>query len=620
MSTFTRIAIVDADKCKPHLCKLGNNGIQPCRRICPVNLQNKECITIEKTAVISEILCLPHCGMCIKVCPYKAISIVNLPRNIETDRTHRFNNNGFILHRFIVPTRGKILGIIGQNGIGKSTILNILSGTMKPNFGIIDDEIVPDDEVKDIEDIGSNKKKVYKQFFKNSETKKFMKLVNDGKLTISHKVQHIDNILKNENSKTVDEFIVDSKGDRLTFYMTLLELTNIPLTQKLGELSGGELQRLVVALTCAKVADVYIFDEPTNYLDVKQRLLLAEAIYSLKTDDNYVIVCDHDFTTLDYIADNVFMLYGQPSVYGIASQTHNLREGLNQYLDGYITSENMRFRKNGIDFKLRNPYDYLSGRIQSTYPPMTKTFPSIEINIQGGSYAPSEIIVLLGENGTGKTTFLRLLAGQIDYDNKLETDVLPLNNKIISFKQQRLRSNNDIDMTVEQLLFKMIGSVYYDANFKDEVLNELNIHSIKDNKINKLSGGELQRVSLSICLGNVSADIYLIDEPSAFLDIEYRLIVSKMLRRYIYNHNKTAFIIEHDILMGSYLADKVIVFKKEKNVSIVTPPLTSEVGLSTFLKELNVTMRKDDQSGRPRINSFDSTKDKEQKKTGNYFE
>lgn len=705
MDKFTRIAIIDPEKCKPTKCN------QECRRICPVVQIGKQCITVDKTinvpAQISETLCI-GCGMCAQKCPYDAIQIVNLPKSLENDKTHRFKNNGFILHRFPIPKPGKIMGLVGANGIGKSTILNILSGQTIPNFGLVK-EIAPDLPEVDIEDIFVKNKRAnskntldkaneapsswsdkffkdvvqknkFLKQFKNAETIKFMKLVSENKLVFSVKQQHIDQLLLTDGEVTVSDYLKRFPYDNLQTYLDLLDLAVImpTSTQKINSLSGGELQRLCIAITCSKPADVYIFDEPTNYLDVKQRMKVALAIHSLLPEETgesagstascykYVFVVDHDISILNYICDYVCMLYGKAAVYGIVSQPHNIGEGLNQYLEGFITSENMRFRPDGVNFKLRNPYDALSGRISSNYPAMVKTFftedkPSLQINISSGTYAHSELIVLLGQNGAGKTTFLKLLAGQLEPDKpkkkikkekvvkeitlekvvegveggegaeeeeeegeEVEEDIpKALSKLVISFKQQRLNLAKDIpkgtEVTVEQFLVKRIGMTYYDSAFKHEVLNSLDIDNIKDNLITKLSGGEMQKVALSLCLGNTDAQIYLIDEPSAFLDVEQRINVSKLLRRYIYQNNKTAFIVEHDILMASYLADKVIVFQRNEGMTVVFKPETPEVGLQLFLQELDITMRRDDDNGRPRINKPNSQKDREQKKSGHYL-
>ncbi len=129
---LTRIAIVNNDKCKPKRCR------QECKKSCPVVRMGKLCIEVtpnDKIAKISEELCI-GCGICVKKCPFEAISIINLPSNLSRDTTHRYGQNTFKLHRLPTPRPGEVLGLVGTNGIGKSTALKILAGKLKPNLGL----------------------------------------------------------------------------------------------------------------------------------------------------------------------------------------------------------------------------------------------------------------------------------------------------------------------------------------------------------------------------------------------------------------------------------------------------------------------------------------------------
>ena len=131
---LTRVAIVNADRCKPKKCR------QECKKSCPVVKIGKLCIEVkstDKVAFLSETLCI-GCGICVKKCPFEAIQIINLPKNLDKETTHRYGPNTFKLHRLPTPRAGLVLGLVGTNGIGKSTALKILAGKLKPNLGKFD--------------------------------------------------------------------------------------------------------------------------------------------------------------------------------------------------------------------------------------------------------------------------------------------------------------------------------------------------------------------------------------------------------------------------------------------------------------------------------------------------
>jgi ATP-binding cassette subfamily E protein 1 len=97
----------------------------------------KEAIRLDKDdgkAYVSELIC-SGCGICVRKCPFDALRIVNLPDELETDHLHRFGPNAFTLYRIPVPRRGSVVGLLGRNGTGKSTLLRVLSGELIPNLG-----------------------------------------------------------------------------------------------------------------------------------------------------------------------------------------------------------------------------------------------------------------------------------------------------------------------------------------------------------------------------------------------------------------------------------------------------------------------------------------------------
>lgn len=595
----TRIAIVSEDKCKPKKCR------QECKRSCPVVKTGKLCIEVlptSKIAFISENLCI-GCGICVKKCPFDAIQIINLPTNLDSQVTHRYSANSFKLHRLPTPRPGQVLGLVGTNGIGKSTALKILAGKQKPNLGRYDDPPEWQEIIR---------------YFRGSELQNYFTKMLEDDIKAIIKPQYVDNIpraIKGPVQK-VGELLklrMEKPDDTVKQYIKILELKNV-LKRDVSALSGGELQRFAIGMSCVQEADVYMFDEPSSYLDVKQRLNAAQIIRSLLNPTSYVICVEHDLSVLDYLSDFVCILYGVPSVYGVVTLPSSVREGINIFLDGHIPSENLRFRSEALQFRMSDAQDQLE--VDATrafnYPSMKRTQGDFKLTVESGDFSDSEILVMMGENGTGKTTLIRLLAGAIPADDGKQIPKLN-----VSMKPQKIAPK--FPGTVRQLFFKRIRAQFLNPQFQTDVVKPLKIESIIDQEVQHLSGGELQRVAIVLALG-LPADIYLIDEPSAYLDSEQRIICSKVIRRFILHNKKTAFIVEHDFIMATYLADKVIVFDgTPSKEAFARTPESLLTGCNRFLKNLNVTFRRDPNSFRPRINKLDSQMDKEQKLSGNYF-
>ncbi|KAJ8990211.1 Fe-S cluster-binding ribosome biosynthesis protein [Exophiala dermatitidis] len=500
-----------------------------------------------------------------------------------------------------MPRPGQVLGLVGTNGIGKSTALKILSGKLKPNLGRYDNP-------PDWEEI--------LKYFRGSELQNYFTKVLEDDLKAIVKPQYVDQLPRAIKGpvKTVKPLIeAKSELGNLDHIMDVLELRNVA-DREIGLLSGGELQRFAIALVCVQKADVYMFDEPSSYLDVKQRLSAAKTIRELLRPDDYVIVVEHDLSVLDYLSDFICVLYGKPAVYGVVTLPASVREGINIFLDGNIPTENLRFREESLTFRLTEAgEDYMVDKARAfEYPTMEKTLGNFHLKIESGRFTDSEIIVMMGENGTGKTTFCKMLAG-IEKPDGLQK-VPPMN---ISFKPQKITPK--FQGTVRQLFFKRIKASFLNPQFQTDVYKPLKIDDFIDQEVQNLSGGELQRVAIVLALG-LPADIYLIDEPSAYLDSEQRIIAARVIKRFIMHSKKTAFIVEHDFIMATYLADRVIVFDGKPSVNArANTPESLLTGCNKFLKNLDVTFRRDPNSYRPRINKYQSQMDQEQKLAGNYF-
>ncbi|XP_019621700.1 PREDICTED: ATP-binding cassette sub-family E member 1 isoform X2 [Branchiostoma belcheri] len=592
---LTRIAIVNNDKCKPKKCR------QECKKSCPVVRMGKLCIEVtpaDKIAFISEELCI-GCGICAKKCPFEAISIINLPSNLEKETTQRYSANSFKLHRLPIPRPGEVLGLVGTNGIGKTTALKILAGKQKPNLGRFDD---PPDWTEIL------------MYFRGSELQNYFTKILEDDLKAIMKPQYVDQIPK--AVKGTVQSLLDRKDETGTQNEICIELDLTRVRDRnVEDLSGGELQRFACAVVCIQNADIFMFDEPSSYLDVKQRLKTALAIRRLVAADRYVIVVEHDLSVLDYLSDFICCLYGVPGAYGVVTMPFSVRDGINIFLDGFIPTENLRFRDMSLIFKVSETADKeeeIKKFRRYGYPDMTKQLGDFRLRVKEGEFTDSEIIVMLGENGTGKTTFIRMLAGRLKPDEGGEIPVLN-----VSYKPQKISPKSQ--GTVRQLLHERIRDAYIHPQFISDVMKPLDMEKIIDQEIQTLSGGELQRVALALCLGK-PADVYLIDEPSAHLDSEQRLAAAKVIKRFILHAKKTGFVVEHDFIMATYLADRVIVFEGiPSKDSLANSPQMLLTGMNKFLESLEITFRRDPNNFRPRINKLNSVKDSEQKRSGNYF-
>eukprot|EP00746_Dinoflagellata_sp_MGD_P088165 gnl/MRDRNA2_/MRDRNA2_34910_c0_seq1.p1 gnl/MRDRNA2_/MRDRNA2_34910_c0~~gnl/MRDRNA2_/MRDRNA2_34910_c0_seq1.p1 ORF type:complete len:612 (-),score=120.63 gnl/MRDRNA2_/MRDRNA2_34910_c0_seq1:189-2024(-) len=592
-----RIAIVSADRCKPKKCK------QECKKFCPVVRTGKLCVEASKDSKIcwiSEPLCI-GCGICVKKCPFEAISIINLPKDLGKETTHRYGANTFKLHRLPVPRPGQVLGLVGTNGIGKSTALKVLAGKLKPNLGKFDNP-------PDWQEILA--------YFRGSELQTYFTRILEDRLKATIKPQYVDHIPKQVAGK-VDE-ILEKKNERDQKDALLVELDLAHLKEReISALSGGELQRFAIAVVAVLDANVYMFDEPSSYLDVRQRMKASKVIRGLIKDDNYIIVVEHDLSVLDYLSDFVCCLWGSAGAYGVVTMPFSVREGINIFLDGFVPTENLRFREVSLTFKVSEQVDVdESDRMNKTeYPDLTKKMGTFELNVEAGNFSNSEIIVMLGQNGTGKTTFIRMLAGLLAPDSAEAQEEMPKLN--VSYKPQTITAK--FQGTVRELLHAKIRDAFIHPQFVSDVTKPMLIDAIIDQEVQHLSGGELQRVAIVLSLGK-PADIYLIDEPSAYLDVEQRIVAARVLKRFILHAKKTAFVVEHDFIMATYLSDRVVVYEGEPGIKCTaTAPSSLLEGMNRFLAQLEITFRRDPTNFRPRINKLESVKDREQKEKGSYF-
>ena len=308
-----------------------------CHAFCPPVRNGQECIVMDdKTGKphISEPLCI-GCGICINKCPHDALIITQLPSELETDMIHRYSMNGFRLFRLPSPSKDSVIGILGPNGMGKSTALNILAGQLIPNLGDYTAEEVW------LEDAISSLPK--------GELRDYLNLVLESGVKISVKPQYVDHLPKVATGPVIDLLSKVDENETLHENAELLGISHI-LERDIGKLSGGELQRVAICATLLKDADVYFFDEPSSYLDIHERMRIVKIIQGL-AENKRVIVIEHDLAVLDVLADLIHIVYGQKGAFGIFTPARPTRTAINVYLDGFLPEQNVRIRDKPIKFQ-----------------------------------------------------------------------------------------------------------------------------------------------------------------------------------------------------------------------------------------------------------------------------
>jgi ATP-binding cassette subfamily E protein 1 len=469
---------------------------------------------------------------------------------------------------------------------------------MEPNMGKYDAPPTKEDILK---------------FFEGKQLYDYIAGVYRGDIKAVHKPQYVDKIPKVVKG-TVGEVLkrLDERN-MLEKIIDDLELRHLK-NRDISILSGGELQRVAIATAIIRDAQIFLFDEPSSFLDIYQRTRAARIIRNQADEEKMIVAAEHDLAVLDYMSDDVFILYGEPDVYGIVSNVHTVREGINLYIKGYLPDENVRFRESPIVFHEKPPVETQDKKYNLLeWSKLVKDYGEFKLEVKAGGISMGEVIGILGNNGIGKTTFIKILAGveKPDEGGIKRTDIN------VSYKPQYI--SGEIQGNVEMLLRKVAGKKFAESWYKAEVIEPLHVKMLLDKEINVISGGELQRVAIAECLSR-DADIYLLDEPSAYLDVEERLAVARAIRRITKMRGVTAFVVEHDIVALDFIADKLMVFDGQAGVyGFAGDPVTLEKGMNSFLEQMEVTFRRDQDTKRPRVNKLDSRLDREQKKNGRYY-
>lgn len=586
------VAVLHRDKCQPKKCN------HECQAYCPPVRTGKDCIVFgeDDFPIINEPLCI-GCGICINKCPYDALTIVGLPDELDEDCAHRFGQNDFRLYRLPVPKEGQVTGLLGENGIGKSTAVKILAGELVPNMGDWDNTDPTWEQAIDE--------------YASTELADHLQGLADDEIDPVVKPQYVDKIPR-AVSGTARELLdrADHNGD-LDEVAARLEIDRV-LDRDVGDLSGGELQRVAIGAAMLRDGDITFFDEPSSYLDIEQRLNVARMIRDMAESGKTVMVVEHDLAVLDFLADNVHILYGDAGAYGIIAHPQGVRQAINTYLGGYLDDENVRFREMDIEFVAHPPRDTWKGDTLVTFDAVEKSLGDFDLEVAEGDVREGEVVGVVGRNATGKTTFVKMLAGALEPDaGEIDAEVE------IAYKPQYIET--DFEGTVQTLLYTELEDSVQDPFFEHEVHGPMDLDWLKEKKVQDLSGGELQKVAIALTLGK-DADLYVLDEPSAYLDAEQRMVTARVIRRYMEKSDRSAFVVDHDVYFVDLIADRLMVFGGEPGrAGRGEGPFGMREGMNRFLSSVDVTFRRDNDTQRPRVNKPGSQKDRQQRNAGEFY-
>ncbi|MBU1197868.1 ATP-binding cassette domain-containing protein [Candidatus Micrarchaeota archaeon] len=574
-----RIAVIDPKLCFPLKCNL------ECVKNCPVNRVGKDCLYLvdrrkkkgdvteqapehvtkreytndermNSRAEIDPGLCT-GCGICPKVCPFHAITIVNLAEAKEEERVFSYGYNAFGLYRMAIPRKG-LIAVVGENGCGKSTNLKLLAKQLTP-------QRMPTKEIQ--------------EYFKALDEKR-----------VVWKPQELNAVRSGKNVEAVLKGI--DEADRLRAIERVFDLKRL-YGRKLDELSGGELQQVTVAAALLREKETYLLDEPFAFMDYTYRIRLIEYLKNHFAEKNVLLV-DHDISLLSYVCPQAHVLYGTPAAYGIVSQVYGTDRAINMFLEGFIGPENVRFRKDSLAYRHYAEEQKKNGVLTLAKTRLTRGSFEVE-NRKEVLVRDGEIIGIAGPNGIGKSTWMQALHEKNEARTAMKTQLLVRDDELVA------NTLTPLDL------------------FAETFVRTMDLKRLEFLRTSDLSGGELQKLRIYEAL-NQEKSVYVLDEPTNMLDVSGRIRLSKMLRERV-KEGRAVLLVDHDLEFLFNTVDRVIVMEGESGVhGEVKDVYDKHEGAKVLLKQFGLTYRKDGNTERLKLNKPGSRKDAALKKSKEFIE
>jgi len=476
------------------------------------------------------------------------------------DMSHSFGDKRLYKQVSLELYKGEHLGVVGQNGTGKSTLIHILTGEVIPDEGTIRWQ--------------ANLKIGYLDQYAMMDTNCSIREYLQTAYTELYQIEMKLHALYAESAATGDEALLHKAAeyqeqlDRNEFYAidsqidkiaTGLGLDAIGCDRVIETLSGGQRAKVILAKLLLEQPDVLLLDEPTNFLDTVHIDWLSD--YLMNSKQAFIVV-SHNFAFLDKITTCICDIEGETirKYYGkytefLKQKAHLREDHIRQYYaqQKKIEETEAYIRKNiaGVNSKNAKGRRKQLERIERITPPTFVSKPNfhfhelplsvhkaLEVNrLEVGYTTPllpklnfvvagGEKFVITGFNGIGKSTLLKTLVGTIPSISGGFRFAAPVK---VGYFEQDLQWDND-----QLTPFQIISESYPQMNNK-EIRRNLALCGVKDTHImqtiNTLSGGEQSKVKL--CRLMLSEyNVLILDEPTNHLDAETKVVLQKALQQF----------------------------------------------------------------------------------------
>jgi len=455
--------------------------------------------------------------------------------------------------------RGEILGLIGESGAGKSTIGLAAMGFARDGCRITAGEIIFDGI--ELSSAPENEKRKLRG------------------TRISYVAQSAAAAF-NPAHRLLDQFAegpvdhgVMSRTKAKEKGRALYRSLDLPDPENIGErwphqVSGGQLQRMMVAMAMSCGPDLIIFDEPTTALDVTTQIEVLKTIKEIVTDSNVAaLYITHDLAVVAQLADQLMVLR-----YGNLVEVNSTGQILEAPKEDYtraLLDARTRHEKTTVQFKDSSTLLSIDS-VTAGYGKGPDVLQEVSVSVERG-----RTVAVVGESGSGKSTLARVItgllpprSGEILFQGELLPHALAQRTKQQLRKAQMIYQLPDVALNPRQRVRDIVGrplSFYLGLRGKErerriiELLEQIELSETYINRLpDELSGGEKQRICIARALA-AEPELIICDEVTSALDTIVAKAILDLLQRLQYELQLTYLFISHDIDTVASIADRVVV-------------------------------------------------------------